>query len=86
MRPSSSRSAVTVLSPTAVLSSVSPSRSQSGQNGVHCLAQGQRFGVDRVLAGAQLSQLKQAVDQGFQVGLPGVDSLQIALAGSFIGG
>jgi len=57
-----------------------------GQNGVHCLAQGQRFGVDRVLAGAQLGQLKQAVDQGLQVGLPGVDSLQIALAGSFIGG
>lgn len=57
-----------------------------GQNGVHCLAQGQRFGVDRVLAGAQLGQLKQAVDQGLQVGLPSVDSLQIALTGSFIGG
>ena len=35
---------------------------------------------------APSGQFKQALDQGFQVGLPGVDSLQIALAGSFIGG
>ena len=42
---------------------------------------GGRFGVDRVLFVAPSNRLKTgAVDQGFQVGLPGVDSQQIALA------